>query len=82
MKNRSFLIPAVLLAGIGGVLTTGTAFAAAEPVPAQPRATLECHETTGALTVRHRAPVHTRPSADAVRLALGPRSLSSAAEIQ
>jgi hypothetical protein len=63
MNNRAFLIPAVLVAGVGGMLTTSTTPAAAEPATAQPRATIECHETAGSLTVRHRAPVQTRPSA-------------------
>ena len=63
MNNRLFLIPAVLAAGVGGLLTTGTSPAAAEAPPAQPRATIECHKTAGSLTVQHRAPVHTRPRA-------------------
>lgn len=63
MKNRWFLTAAVLMAGVGGVLTTGTSAAAAEAPTAQPSAMIKCHPGTGFLTVKHRAPVHTQPSA-------------------
>jgi hypothetical protein len=64
VKNRLF-VPVVVLAGAAGLLASGTSPAAAEAPTAQPTASLECHKAAASLTVRHRAPVHTRPSAAA-----------------
>lgn len=63
MKNCLFL-PLAALAGAGGLLASGTSPAAAGGT-VRPAASLECHKAAASLTVRHRAPVHTRPSAAA-----------------
>lgn len=64
MKN-TLLLTVATLAGIGGVLASGTPAAAAEAPAARAAGQIECHEASARLTVQHRAPVHTAPSAAA-----------------
>lgn len=62
MKKLALALTA--LVGMGGLLTTGPSIVTspAQAAPAQPAGRIDCDRTSANLEVKHRAPVHTRPS--------------------